>query len=56
MAGGGFSTVGPFEICLLLGIGLALHRGITLPPMRIVLLLGLVHMSLAQGRAAEVRR
>jgi hypothetical protein len=49
-----FSTVGPFEICLLLGIGLALHRGITLPPMRIVLLLGLVHMSLAQGRAAEV--
>jgi hypothetical protein len=49
-----FSTVGPFEICLLLGMGLALHRGITLPPMRIVLLLGLVHMSLAQGRAAEV--
>lgn len=49
-----FSTVGPFEICLLLGIGLALHRGITLPPMRIVLLLGLLHMSLAQGRAAEI--
>lgn len=49
-----FSALGPFEICLLLGMGLALHRGIKLPWMRIVLLLGLVHMSLAQGRAAEV--
>lgn len=48
-----FGSVGPFELCLLLGIGLALHRGITLPPMRIVLLLGLLHMALSQGRAAE---
>jgi hypothetical protein len=38
----------------LLGIGLALYRGVTLPPMRIVLLLGLVHMALSQGRAAEL--
>jgi hypothetical protein len=37
----------------LLGIGLVLHRGVTLPMMRIVLLLGLLHMALAQGRAAE---
>ncbi len=29
-------------------------RGIKLPPMRIVLLLGLLHMALAQGRAAEI--
>lgn len=49
-----FSSIGAFEVCLLLGIGLALHRGIKLPVMRIVLLLGLVHMSLAQGRAAEI--
>jgi hypothetical protein len=49
-----FSSIGPFEICLLLGLGLALHRGITLPLTRIVLLLGLLHMSLAQGRAAEI--
>jgi hypothetical protein len=49
-----FGSIGAFEVCLLLGIGLALHRGITLPPMRIVLLLGLVHMALAQGRAAEI--
>src|SRR5438876_1091254 len=49
-----FGSVGPFEICLLLGIGLALYRGVTLPLMRIVLLLGLLHMALAQGRAAEI--
>ncbi len=35
-------------------IGLALLRGVKLPPMRIVLLLGLLHMALAQGRAAEM--
>src|SRR5947207_2140305 len=49
-----FGSIGALEVCLLLGIGLALHCGITLPPMRIVLLLGLVHMALAQGRAAEI--
>jgi hypothetical protein len=49
-----FGSVGAFEICLLLGVGLALLRGIKLPPLRIVLLLGLLHMALAQGRAAEI--
>jgi len=49
-----FGSLGALEICLLLGIGLALYRGIRLPPMRIVLLLGLVHMALAQGRAGEI--
>jgi hypothetical protein len=49
-----FGSVGPFEVCLLLGIGLALFRGVKLPPLRIVLLLGLLHMALAQGRAAEI--
>ena len=49
-----FASVGPFEICLLLGFGLVLYRGVTLPPMRIVLLLGLLHMALSQGRAAEI--
>ena len=49
-----FGSVGPFEICLLLGFGLVLYRGVSLPPMRIVLLLGLLHMALAQGRAAEI--
>src|SRR6187455_3521097 len=49
-----FGSLGALEICLLLGIGLALYRGIKLRPMRIVLLLGLVHMALAQGRAGEI--
>ena len=44
-----FGSVGAFEICLLLGIGLALLRGVKLPPLRIVLLLGLLHMALAPG-------
>ncbi len=49
-----FGSVGPFEVCLLLGIGLALLRGIKLPPLRIALLLGLLHMALSQGRAGEI--
>jgi hypothetical protein len=49
-----FGGLGAFEIFLLAGIGLSLFRGIKLPPMRIVLLLGLLHMALAQGRAAEI--
>jgi hypothetical protein len=49
-----FGSLGPLEISLLTGTGLALWRGLTLPPLRIVLLLGLVHMALAQGRAGEI--
>jgi hypothetical protein len=49
-----FGSVGPLEICLLLGLGLALLAGIKLPPLRIVLLLGLLHMALSQGRGSEI--
>jgi hypothetical protein len=49
-----FGGLGAFEICLLLGIGLALLRGIKLPPTRILLLLGLLHMAFAQGRSVEI--
>ena len=49
-----FGGLGVFEICLLLGIGLSLLRGIKLPPTRILLLLGLLHMAFAQGRAVEI--
>jgi len=49
-----FGSVGALEVCLLLGVGLALFRGIKLPPLRIVLLLGVVHMALAQERSAEI--
>jgi hypothetical protein len=48
-----FSSVGPLEVCLLLGFGLALYRGISLPPLRIVLLLGMLHMALSQVRSLE---
>jgi hypothetical protein len=41
------------EVCLLLGFGLALYRGISLPPLRIVLLLGMLHMALSQTRSLE---
>jgi hypothetical protein len=49
-----FGKLGTFEICLLLGIGFALLRGIQLPPTRILLLLGLLHMALFQSRATEM--
>src|ERR1700761_223260 len=49
-----FGGLGTFEVCLLLAIGFALLRGIKLPPMRIVLLLGLLHMAFAQVRAVEI--
>src|ERR1700760_1696094 len=49
-----FGGLGAFEIFLLLGIGFALLRGIKLPPTRILLLLGLLHMAFAQGRAVEI--
>jgi hypothetical protein len=49
-----FNGIGPLEICLLLGFGLALFHGLSLPPIRILMLLGLLHMALAQGRAAEI--
>jgi hypothetical protein len=48
-----FSAVGPLEVCLLLGFGLALYRGVSLPPLRIVLLLGMLHMALSQTRSLE---
>ena len=48
-----FSYLGPLEVCLLLGFGLALHRGVSLPPLRILLLLGMLHMALSQMRSLE---
>jgi hypothetical protein len=49
-----FGRLGAFEICVLAGIGYALFRGITLPWVRIVVLLGLLHLSLAHVRHADV--
>ncbi len=49
-----FSHFGGLEVVLLLGLGAILWRGVTLPPVRIVILLGLVHMALSAARNAEV--
>jgi hypothetical protein len=48
-----FGGLGAFEVCLLLALGFALLRGLRLPPTRILLLLGLLHMALYQSRATE---
>jgi len=49
-----FSSVGPFEVCMLAALGLALWRGIVLSPPRILLVLGLLHMALSHTRNIEV--
>jgi hypothetical protein len=49
-----FSRIGGFEMCLLLGLGFALYRGIVLPPLRIAMLIGLLHLGLSQARHADV--
>lgn len=49
-----FSSIGALELCLLFGMGMALHRGVRLSATRIVILLGLLHMAFSQGRAAEI--
>lgn len=49
-----FARLGGFEFILLLGIGFALWRGVRLPPIRLLILLGFVHMALAHGRNGEL--
>lgn len=49
-----FSRLAAFEICLLLAGGLVLYRGVTLPPLRILIVLGLLHLALAHDRNAEI--
>lgn len=49
-----FSSLDIFELCLLAAFGLAFYRGLTLPPLRIAMLLGLLHMALSQGRNVEI--
>lgn len=49
-----FGHAGPLELTVLVAFALVLWRGITLPPMRIVLVLGFVFMALSHVRNAEV--
>jgi hypothetical protein len=49
-----FSILTGFELCLLLGIGYTLNRGLTMPPIRILMLIGLLHMALTHARNGEL--
>jgi len=49
-----FSHIEPYEVILLTAAGGALFYRVTMPPMRILMLLGLVHLSLAQVRHADL--
>jgi hypothetical protein len=49
-----FSHIGTFEIIMLGAIGVALHRGVKLPLLRIVMLLGVLHLSLSHVRHADL--
>jgi hypothetical protein len=49
-----FTHPGAFEIILLGGFAIALYRGVKLPPLRIVMLFGVLHLSLSQSRHADL--
>jgi hypothetical protein len=49
-----FNQISAFEVCVLLGIGFALYRGLTLPLLRIVVILGLLHLALVHARNIEL--
>ena len=49
-----FSKLGAFELSILALIGGALYGGVKLPPPRIALVLGLLHMALAHVRNVEI--
>lgn len=49
-----FRSIGPFEVILLGAIGFALWRGISLPPIRILIVLGLLHLALSAVRNGEM--
>jgi hypothetical protein len=49
-----FTKLGSYEIIVLAGLGLALWRGVRLPPFRILMLLGVLHFSLSQSRHADL--
>lgn len=49
-----FAKLAGFELCLIACIGFALYRGIKLPPVRLLILLGLLHMGLSASRNGEV--
>lgn len=49
-----FSHLGPYEIIMLAGFGVALYRGVKLPVLRIAMLFAVLHLSLSQSRHADL--
>ncbi len=49
-----FSRIAAFEVVLLAGVGLALYTGFVLRPVRILVILGLLHLALSLQRNGEV--
>jgi hypothetical protein len=49
-----FHMLQPLELWLLGGLALVLHQGLRLPPVRLLLLLGLIHLSLRHIRNVEL--
>jgi hypothetical protein len=49
-----FARVGPLEIAIVAGLGFAVWRGVVVPPVRILILLGLIHLALSAERNGEI--
>jgi hypothetical protein len=49
-----FSHLAAFELVLLAGAGFVLYRGFVLPPVRVLVLLGLLHLALSAERNGEL--
>jgi hypothetical protein len=49
-----FTHLGSFELIMLGAFGVALYRGVRLPPLRILLVFGILHLSLSQARHADL--
>jgi hypothetical protein len=49
-----FGHLGAFEAVMLGGFGYALYHGVKLPPMRLLMLIGVLHLGLSQSRHADL--
>ncbi|MDP3618950.1 MAG: hypothetical protein Q8R63_04065 [Ramlibacter sp.] len=49
-----FHTFNALELWLLAGLALVLHQGLRLPPLRLIVVLGLLHMALKHARYIEM--
>lgn len=49
-----FSSISGLEVAILLAVGFTLYRGFVLRPVRIIIVLGLLHMALSAERNAEL--